>query len=132
MYRSNALIFDFDENNYMSVIFSGTQEFLNLLQFKQNEHLKQRISIFLSLNKLSRKETSEYIKYHFKDAGVHHEIFTEQAINLLYDLSDGIPRVINNFAKYAFAEAAIEKSKLIELKHLQHANENIQFNKKVN
>ncbi|MCK5538278.1 MAG: AAA family ATPase [Bacteroidales bacterium] len=122
--------FDFDEKNYISVIFSGTQEFLNLLQFKQNEHLKQRISLFLSLKNLSRAETIEYIKYHLKDVGVYHDIFTDEALNLIYDLSDGIPRIINNFAKYAFAEAAFEKSKLIELKHVQIANENIQFTKK--
>lgn len=123
--------FYFDEKNYISVIFSGTHEFLNLLQFKQNEHLKQRISLFLSIDKLSRNETSDYIKYHFKDVGVHYDIFTEQAINFVYDLSDGIPRVINNFAKYAFAQAAIENSKLIDLQHVQSASENMQFIKKV-
>jgi type II secretory pathway predicted ATPase ExeA len=123
--------FNFDEKNLISLIFSGTQEFLNLLQFKQNEHLKQRISLFLSLDKLSRNETSNYIKYHFKDTGIHHDIFTEQAINFVYDLSDGIPRIINNIAKYAFAEAAAQKSKFIELKHIQAANDNLQFIKKV-
>lgn len=117
--------FDFDEKSYVSVILSGTPEFLNILRLKINEHLKQRISLFVSLETLSRNDTSCYIKNYMKDAGVHRDIFTEQAINTIYELTDGIPRMINNICASAFAEAATNNSELIEINHVQLANQNL-------
>ena len=122
--------FDFDDKNYLSIIFSGTHDFLNLLKFKNNEHLKQRISCFLELQKLNRIETAEYIQHHLKNVGINHELFTAESINLIYDISDGIPRIINNFAKYAFAEAAINRSKVVDLEHVQLAIDNMSIKNK--
>ena len=31
-----------------------------------------------------------------KDAGVCHDIFSEQALNTIYELTEGVPRIINN------------------------------------
>jgi len=120
--------FDFDEKSYVSVIFSGTPEFLNLLRLRINEHLRQRISMFISIGKLSRKDTFNYIKHCMKDAGVCHDIFSEQALNTIYELTEGIPRIINNICSATFAEAAVEQAQMIDISHVQNANKNINFN----
>ena len=120
--------FNFDEKSYVSVILLGTPEFQNTLRLKINEHLRQRISMFISLEKFSRQNTSNYIKHCMKDAGSCQNIFTKQALNNVYEIAEGIPRIINNICAGAFAEAAIDKSDLIKIDHIQAASENLSLN----
>jgi len=47
------------------------------------------------LDALSSTNTADYIKYRMKVAGAQKDIFTEDAISLLYLRSGGIPRRIN-------------------------------------
>jgi type II secretory pathway predicted ATPase ExeA len=88
--------FNFEEKNLFSVIMAGNDEFLQQLRLRINEPLRQRITCFQRLSVLSREDTKKYITHHMETAGVHHEIITDQASTLVYDMTSGIPRLVNS------------------------------------
>lgn len=115
--------FNFEEKNLFSVIMAGNDEFLQQLRLRLNEPLRQRITCFQRLSVLSREDAKEYIKHHFETAGAHHEIITEQAANLVYDLTSGTPRLINSLAFAALEAAADTESKIIDIQHVNSGSE---------
>ena len=115
--------FNFEEKHLFSVIMAGSDEFLQPLKLKMNEPLRQRVTCFQRLCALSREDTKKYIKYHFETAGAHHEVITEQASNLVYDLTSGTPRLINSLVFASLEEAADTGAKIIDLDHINAGNE---------
>lgn len=115
--------FNFEEKNLFSVVMAGNDEFLQQLKLRLNEPLRQRITCFCRLSPLSREDTGEYIKHQFETAGAHHEIITEQAVSLVYDLTSGTPRLINSLVFASLEEAADTESKIIDLDHVNAGSE---------
>jgi type II secretory pathway predicted ATPase ExeA len=115
--------FNFEEKNLFSVIMAGSDEFFQKLRLRMNEPLRQRITCFQRLSPLSREDTRQYIKHQFETAGAHHEIITERAASLVYDLVSGIPRLINSLVFASLEEAADAGSKIIDLDHINSGSE---------
>lgn len=115
--------FNFEDKNLFSVVMAGNDEFLQQLKLRLNEPLRQRITCFCRLSALSREDTKQYIKHHFETAGAHHEIITEQAVSLVYDLTSGTPRLINSLVFASLKEAANAESKVIDLEHVNAGSE---------
>ena len=114
--------FNFDGKNYFSIIMAGTEQFLQQLRLKINEPLRQRTTLFIRLCPLSRTHTAHYIRHLFQQAGVHQDILSEQGANCIHDMTGGIPRIINNLTLTALQEAAMTKSPVIQLEHVQKAS----------
>ena len=70
--------------------------------------IRQRIAVNYHLNGLSREETQNYIEYRLKKAGGSQNLFTPEAIDLIFQSAAGIPRSINILCDsallYGFAE----------------------------
>ena len=115
--------FNFEEKNMFSVIMAGNEEFLQQLRLRINESLRQRITCFQRLSILSREDTEKYIMHHFETAGVHHEIITKQASNLVYDMTSGTPRLINSLVFAALEDAAEKEERIIDTKHINAGSE---------
>lgn len=90
------LILNFQLNNkfLITLVLIGQPELLN--KVKAIPQLEQRLGIKYHLTALDRKETEEYIKHRLSVAGAKSEIFTAEAIQAIYDYSQGLPRKINN------------------------------------
>ena len=58
--------------------------------------LWQRIGIKYHLYALTASEVEEYIKHRLSIAGTNTDIFTKEAIDIIYGYSKGLPRNINN------------------------------------
>ena len=115
--------FNFEEKNLVSVVMAGNDEFFQQLRLRVNEPLRQRITCFQRLSPLSREDTNEYIKHQFETAGAHHEMITQQAVSLVYDLTSGTPRLINSLLFAALEEAANAKSTIINIDHINSGSE---------
>ena len=94
------LLFNFkmDSENTYILILSGQSTLRSKLQLSINAPLRQRISIKHSMQGLKKEELNEYISSLLKAAGNTNDIFTPQAIEVIYSLSKGVPRLINNIA----------------------------------
>ena len=82
--------------NSIQIVLAGQPELREKLELKELRQLRQRIGIRYHLVPLSRAETVEYVAHRLAVAGASETgIFDSGALDLLYDYSKGVPRVIN-------------------------------------
>jgi general secretion pathway protein A len=79
----------------LQIILIGQPELRELLDRTDLRQLAQRITGRYHLNPLSKHETHEYVSHRLRVAGAAGEIFSPAALNEMFRLSSGIPRVIN-------------------------------------
>ncbi|GAB6191982.1 ExeA family protein [Desulfocastanea catecholica] len=77
----------------VSCIFAGQTEFLDMV--KKNRALAQRVFFSHIIQPLTQSETADYITHRLKVAGTEKPIFTSDAMQEVFRLTDGIPRLIN-------------------------------------
>jgi putative secretion ATPase (PEP-CTERM system associated) len=78
----------------LQVILVGQPDLQERLRHPSLMQLAQRVSVQYHLNPLDRKETKEYIVYRLARAGGS-GIFTDSAMEKLFDYTKGVPRRIN-------------------------------------
>jgi type II secretory pathway predicted ATPase ExeA len=90
------LFLNFQLNNkfLITLVLIGQPELLK--KISAIPQLEQRLGIKYHLFGLNDKETEEYIKHRLAVAGAGSEIFTQEAIQIIYGYSGGLPRKINN------------------------------------
>ena len=64
--------------------------------------------------KVDRAECGEYIRSHPAYAGCTKDIFTETAIDKVYQISAGVPRIINRVCEKALMYAYQKQNRLID------------------
>ncbi|HDZ62002.1 MAG TPA: AAA family ATPase [Nitrospirae bacterium] len=96
--------FQLDDENLLSVILIGQPDLRNRLERKAYLPLRQRIGFRYHLNPLNDDEVKEYVKHRLSVAGRTDLLFSEDAIEALCRLSQGIPRNINNLASNSLLE----------------------------
>jgi general secretion pathway protein A len=79
----------------LRIILVGQPELQQLLARKDLRQVDQRITARYHLSPLSRLETSRYIRHRLAVAGMQDDLFTPAAMNLVYFLSQGVPRMVN-------------------------------------
>ncbi len=90
--------------------------------------LRQRISTVCRLEPLSAEETVAYIDYRLKLAGYEGEpLFTEDALKLITEASQGTPRTINNLCFNALSLCCALKSKQVDGSMVSKVNADLQL-----
>ena len=89
--------------------------------------LKERISIKFNLEPLDEENSMRYVAYRLKAAGARRGIFTREAIEILYDYSDGIPLRINNICDRCLLIGMMQKAKVIDSKIVKDAIDDLDF-----
>jgi general secretion pathway protein A len=83
------------DTKLINIFFVGQSEFNNIILSHQNRALRQRITVNYNIDALSEAETEDYIGFRLRVAGAEDNIFTSDAINEVYQFSNGYPRLIN-------------------------------------
>ena len=104
----------------LQIVLVGQPELRATLASPRLLQLRQRISINCQLRALTRQEVSEYLIHRLEVAGNRSAlIFPEGVVDLIFEHSRGIPRVINILCEFlllaAFAEESNEVS--VEMVH---------------
>jgi len=71
--------------------------------------LKQRLSIQYHLETLDFEQTREYIQHRLEVAGKKQRVFSDEALRVIYGVSRGVPREINNICDMALVVGFGEK-----------------------
>jgi general secretion pathway protein A len=79
----------------LQIILIGQPELRELLARNELRQLAQRITGRYHLNPLSHEETAAYVRHRLRVAGATTDIFAPQALDGVFSLSQGVPRVIN-------------------------------------
>jgi type II secretory pathway predicted ATPase ExeA len=76
--------------------------------------LDQRIAVRYAIGGLDAKETSSYIAHHLALAGRSDTLFSDDAVALIYEVSRGLPRLVNNLAVAALIAAFAQKKAIVD------------------
>lgn len=106
------LNFQLNDRFLMTLVIVGQPE----LREKINKlpQLKQRIFIRYHIDPLNEPDTEKYIIHRLKVAGVTKEIFTLGALKLIWENSQGIPRMINNICDMSLLSGFVKKADKID------------------
>lgn len=106
--------FRMDSFSPMSLLLLGQPELKRILNTQIYEAIVQRLGIRFHLDGMNRSETKGYIIHHLKIAGVTNEIFTDMAIDVIHEFTQGIPRKINNLCCASLLSGFGERKSLID------------------
>ena len=85
----------------LKIVLLGQPELRALLSQPRLSQIAQRVSLEYHLEPLDRLDTHNYIQHRLKTAGGNPALFSEQACDVVYCLSGGVPRLINTLCDYA-------------------------------
>ena len=115
--------FETPQQKLVQIILSGQVELAEKIASPDLEQLRQRVSIFSELTPFSRQDTQLYIDHRLRVAGYAQAepLFTRDAVALVADTSQGIPRNINNLCFSALSLAYALRRKPIDSKIIRAA-----------
>jgi general secretion pathway protein A len=100
------LLSDFETpgRKLFQIILAGQLGLVETLLRSDLEQLRQRVSFVASLQPFGHDEVVSYIHHRLEVAGFEgRRLFTDQALRLISDSSEGIPRNINQFCFHALS-----------------------------
>jgi hypothetical protein len=87
---------DADKEPLLQTILVGQPSLRQKLGWQGLRQLSQRIQVSYHLEPLDKKELKDYIQYRLKQAGGENpELFTQGALETIYQYTSGVPRIIN-------------------------------------
>lgn len=84
-----------DDKVLIQMMLVGQPELKATLQRPEMRQLAQRIAVNYHLTPLNQDQTRRYIAYRIEATGGAPDLFSPEAVNLIYEKSRGTPRTIN-------------------------------------
>ncbi len=97
----------------LQIILVGQPELKDLLDRPDLVQLRQRITIRYHLPALNLQETEGYIAHRLRVGGAGEELFTLGAMERIYEISTGVPRLINVLADRAMLAAFVKGIRMV-------------------
>jgi general secretion pathway protein A len=118
------------KSKLLQIILVGQPELDRTLSSPEFRQIRQRINMRYSLQPLSEGETREYIEKRLQVAGAKAPIFTNRAIEMVYQQSRGIPRLINILCDNALLNGFASEQTVIDQKLVRDAARDLKLRKK--
>ena len=100
----------------LQIVLSGQPQVADKLMRPELAQLRQRISVIANLNPLNAEEVGRYIQFRLSAAGYQGEpLFAPEAVAVIADRSEGIPRNINNICFHALSVSFARGQKWVDL-----------------
>lgn len=121
-----------EKEKLIQIILVGQPELKKKLENQKLEQFKQRIAVFYHLTPLSHEETKAYIQHRLSLArgGKDMDIFSPEAVEMIYNYSKGTPRLINLVCDSALLSGYIYETKFITDKIVKEVIRERDFNYK--
>ena len=109
------LLFNFklDSQNPFLLILAGQPLIRNKMNLNINTPLRQRLTVKYFMYGLAPEEIQDYCITRLKCAGLHDDIFTPAALEGIYGITKGLPRLVNNLVTTCLIIAAGKKQQQI-------------------
>ena len=106
------LNFQMNDRFLINVILVGQPELNG--KIKGIEQLDQRIAIKYHLRPFDRDDTEQYISFRQERAGGEENVFNPEAMQRIYEITEGVPRKINNLCDLSLLIGFTKKGQLID------------------
>ncbi|GHV41027.1 hypothetical protein FACS1894187_22440 [Synergistales bacterium] len=105
---------EMDSKSSCSLILVGQTELRLKLKLQIHQAIDGRVDMRFHLEDMSHEETVTYVKRHLDRAKCPREIFTDSALQVIYDYSGGRPRKVNKVSHSCLMAAASQKKQLVD------------------
>jgi general secretion pathway protein A len=110
----------------LQIVLVGQLNLLDVLETAELRQLHQRISIRAALKPLNREEVEEYIAHRLRVARGSSDVqFESGAVDLVHELTGGVPRIINLLCDRALMAGAASHSHRITAEAVEAAAGNL-------
>jgi len=99
---------DLDADDRFSIVLSGTDDLLRTLAHADLEPLRNRLSYVETLRPFGLEDTRNYARFHLEQADAPPKLFSDHAVQRLFQAAQGRPRNINQLATQALIRAAVQ------------------------
>jgi type II secretory pathway predicted ATPase ExeA len=113
--------YEMDSLNRLTLLFVGQAELRRRILMGVHEALNQRVVVRHHLGGLERDELHDYLVHRLRLGGTELTLFEPQAIEAIYQATNGTPRKVNEIAHHALIAAAVAKSKTVGAQHVEAA-----------
>ena len=114
-----------NQRKLLQIIILGQPELLDILSREEMRQLAQRITARFHLNPLNRVEIKAYISHRLAIAGQNVQFFPENVIKRIYQISKGIPRLVNVICDRALLGTYVQGKHSVDLTTLNQAAKEI-------
>lgn len=118
------LNFQLDDRFLITLLLFGQPELKDKIE--ENKQLLQRIAMRYHLEGLKKEETSNYIIHRLEVSGGSVSLFTPEALELIYERSNGIPRRINQICDMSLMVGFGKKATELDGKLVQEAIDSLE------
>jgi general secretion pathway protein A len=118
--------FETNTEKLLQIVLVGQPELGELLNRPDLRQLKQRIALRYRVKPLAPDEVLRYVQHRWSKAGGTQEPpFTEDALELVKEYSQGIPRLINALCENGLAAAFSEQSRQVDGRQIERVAEKL-------
>lgn len=101
----------------INVVLVGQPELRG--KIKDMEQLEQRIAIKYHLTPFEQEDTARYITFRQEKAGGKGNVFTPEAMERIYEITEGVPRKINNLCDLSLLIGFSKNGKVVDLQIIE-------------
>ena len=112
------LLSDFEtpQAKLLQIILSGQPQLADKLSRPSLRQLRQRVSLLSTLKPFAADEVGKYVEHRLRAAGRQdNSLFTASAVKMIAEMSEGIPRNINNICFNALSLGCALRQKTIDV-----------------
>ena len=106
-----------DTEKLIQIVLLGQPQLREKLKLKELEQLKQRVAVHYHLSPLTREEMFGYVSHRLKTASLNGSspvIFEPEALDVAYQFSKGVPRLVNYACDNALLSGFVYEKKTID------------------
>lgn len=103
-----------NKDELLQLILLGQPELREMISQPELRQFAQRVSVSYHLTPMNRNTTGEYIRFRLRRVGGGGDEISEQAIDLAYEISRGVPRLVNKICDLALVYAASAEAPRVE------------------
>ncbi len=120
-----------NERKLLQIILLGQPELLDILEKPELSQLAQRITARYHLTPLNEKEITYYLGHRLSVAGCKRVLFPLPTIKRLYQITKGVPRLINVLCDRALLGCYVQNKQQVDRKTLDVAAKEVLGEKRV-
>lgn len=105
---------EMDSRSPFACLLIGQPTLRRLIKLGMFAALDQRIALRYSMAGMNADETGSYITHHLALAGRSDTLFSDDAVELIHQVSRGLPRAVNNLAVQALVAAYAAKKNIVD------------------
>jgi len=117
--------FEWDSGARLALLLCGQVGLRQRLRMAALEALTQRVTVRYAMRGIDRDTTRLYLEHRLRVAGVDRPVFSEPAIEALFNASQGVFRKIDAVAHEALLAAAGARARIVDADHVVRAAEEL-------